>query len=302
MSDNNKLSDEVMNFLTDGSSSFDDNLGKNLKSKELNWSDEKYYSDRAYLASTHLKLLRSEGPEGLLNYFEDGQDDKADFAYGRAFHCINLELNEFSKRFYSINDHEKCIEISGPDWKDKRKKPRNTTQYKEWLGAMHQKHDGKMLIQHEDMTNLMNMSAKLEKIEEYRILMNGAVPEVSVMNTLEGVKCKCKIDALRKDLRIGVDLKSTKDIPTPENIPYIIKKYGYDMQGAFYSDVAELEQFILVFIQKSYPYTIGVYEMSEETLKIGREKYRRALKMYKNHFIRPEDKRAIKSFYYRGLC
>ena len=52
------------------------------------------------------------------------------FDIGSAFHCMVLEPEEFSNRYFVVNDEEICDEIGG-------KKPRMTKKYKEWYQKLY---------------------------------------------------------------------------------------------------------------------------------------------------------------------
>lgn len=99
-----------------------------------------------------------------------------------------------------------------------------------------------------------------------------------------GVLCKHRFDKLLNDGR-AVDLKSTIDAryyPFSKNI----LTYGYHQQQAFYADQHEwitldkLQDFLFIAVESSAPYSCIVYRIDNESVDIGRRKYRESLNKY----------------------
>lgn len=81
-----------------------------------------------------------------------------------------------------------------------------------------------------------------------------------------------------------VDLKTCQDA-SPDGFARTVAQFGYDIQAAFYLDVANVlglskEHFLFVCCEKEPPYCVAVYELDEESIQIGRSKYRRLLNRY----------------------
>jgi exodeoxyribonuclease VIII len=103
-------------------------------------------------------------------------------------------------------------------------------------------------------------------------------------------------DFWRRD-GIVVDLKTTEDA-SPEGFARSIANYGYDMQHAYYLDTLSLaieqsdlpadfedyphsaKQFVFIVVEKKPPYAVAVYVLDEESVTLGRAKYRKALDVY----------------------
>jgi hypothetical protein len=67
-----------------------------------------------------------------------------------------------------------------------------------------------------------------------------------------------------------------------------LRKYGYDMQAAWYRRGMEaagfkLDEFVFVAQEKAYPYASKVFIISEEQMNLGWEKMEGFLELYKNH-------------------
>jgi len=83
------------------------------------------------------------------------------------------------------------------------------------------------------------------------------------------------------------DLK-TADHADPESFGRALHNYGYASQAAFYVDgvlalgLAEDAAFVFVVVEKEPPYLVSFYEPDAEALRIGRERNRRALAIYRD--------------------
>lgn len=80
------------------------------------------------------------------------------------------------------------------------------------------------------------------------------------------------------------DLKSCVDA-SPNGFARAVANFGYEIQAAFYLDLAavlklEKEHFFFIACEKEPPYAVAVYELDEESINIGRTKYRRLLARY----------------------
>ena len=97
-----------------------------------------------------------------------------------------------------------------------------------------------------------------------------------------GVKCKIRPDYLNS---FCVDVKSTEDA-SETAFNYTVRKYGYDIQGAFYLDGLNanglgIERFYFIAIEKKPPYLVNVFCLSENDYQKGREKYIQGLEIVK---------------------
>jgi exodeoxyribonuclease VIII len=105
---------------------------------------------------------------------------------------------------------------------------------------------------------------------------------------------RCRPDLWRMDGIVG-DLKTTEDA-SPEGFARSIAKFGYDVQAPYYLDTLSLalnqadktdsntpdsaKAFVFIAVEKSYPHAVGVYVLDEESIAVGRAKYRKALDTY----------------------
>jgi hypothetical protein len=85
---------------------------------------------------------------------------------------------------------------------------------------------------------------------------------------------------------IVADYKTTLDA-SPDSIAKALERYGYHQQAAFYLDAGPAlglwgddAAFVLVFQEKAPPYLVTVVEPDPSTLRIGRERNRRAIDLF----------------------
>lgn len=112
--------------------------------------------------------------------------------------------------------------------------------------------------------------------------------EASVFAEVDGVPCRARFDALSGETRNGtyaVDLK-TGDDATPDGFTRSVKKWGYDVQDAFYDEVhhaatgRHVDEFWFVVVERSAPFEVGVYDLEEQWVAMGRSKTARARELY----------------------
>jgi len=100
-------------------------------------------------------------------------------------------------------------------------------------------------------------------------------------DTITGELCKGRLDALSQADAIIVDLKTTEDA-SPFGFEKSILAYKYHWQAAFYCDgmqqiTGREHTFVLLAVEKSAPFGVGVYVLGKELLGLGRSQYRAAL-------------------------
>ena len=154
---------------------------------------------------------------------------------------------------------------------------------------------GLTVIKEAEMTSIKGM--KEHMIEEGNIYLNaeGKVAEASFYWYEGEVLCKCRPDVICPPVQSPypdnaicvVDYKTTQSCD-PVEFAYSVKKYGYDMQAAWYRRGMEkagfkLDEFVFVAQEKVYPYASKVFIISEEQMNLGWEKMEGFLELYKNH-------------------
>jgi hypothetical protein len=141
---------------------------------------------------------------------------------------------------------------------------------------------GLTVIKEAEMTAIKGM--KEHMIEEGNIYLNaeGKVAEASFYWYEGEVLCKCRPDVICPPVQSPypdnaicvVDYKTTQSCD-PVEFAYSVKKYGYDMQAAWYRRGMEkagfkLDEFVFVAQEKVYPYASKVFIISEEQIEYQR--------------------------------
>lgn len=97
--------------------------------------------------------------------------------------------------------------------------------------------------------------------------------EVSVFAEVDGVPSKARFDRLL-DNRIAIDVKTTREGPSPQALTKAVINLGYDVQQDHYWQVAEaagieLDAFMFVWVQNVEPYHVTVVELDADFCNRG---------------------------------
>jgi exodeoxyribonuclease VIII len=251
-------------------------------------TDEQYFADTRFVSNSMLSKL-NESPLHL-QYYLDGitNNEERYNIYGRALHCRVLEPNEYDNRFFVIRKSE----LPMPDNMVTKK------ENKEYIQEKKYENQGKDLVKEEDYINILRVSEAIEQCPEIRQLINGCVAEQVFQTEINGIPVKCKTDAISAPDYI-VDLKSTHESANPDIFRKHFWRYDYDRQGAFYKDITGVERVFIIAVEKQAPFSVGLFEVSRESLETGREKYLGLLEQYRHHFI-DNKYGGIENFYFKG--
>jgi hypothetical protein len=225
--------------------------------------DEAYYADREYLSNSSLKLLR-ESPTKF-HLWRTGkwqQGSNQAFDIGKAVHSLVLE---------GIDKAVVC---------DIRRDAR-TKVYQEFV----EENSDSLILSQSDYRDYLGMSERLQNNSDVQALMLGGRPEVPKVGLYKGHKFKAKADMLVENWQSDyiVDLKTTAK-PISEfakSAKYLL----YNQQAALYSSLFEVESFIFVVVEKSWPYEIGIFTSSEEFINSGRYELNKSIELYEGLFL-----------------
>ena len=116
-----------------------------------------------------------------------------------------------------------------------------------------------------------------------QLTMEGALKEQSLFVTCPqtGLELRCRPDLYNPSDNVMSDVKTTVDA-SPTGFLREVYKYRYDVQGAFYSYVAELagwkvRHFTFLAVETSLPYAAHMHVMGMEALEVGRRDMMRTL-------------------------
>lgn len=223
---------------------------------------------------TYHQKLDAVGSTTLNNYLrsaahaqyekEQAEVDK-EVRFGSLVHSALLEPTEF-QRYQVI---PKC---------DRRTKEGKAI-YADFLSTLP---DGAKIVTKDDYEKALNIRNSLCSHPTYSSLLSK-----KGFAELSGIYHDYKIRPdYRYESEVIIDIKTTADARL-QNFDRQILQYGYDLQAAFYLDVAnmicgkkEYRTFIWVVIEAEPPHCVAFYEVSNEWLELGREKYKKALEIY----------------------
>jgi hypothetical protein len=264
--------------------------------------------------SSLLKIAATRTPAHAWAAYRDpaapGSTDSSALLVGSALHCLLLEPDEFSKRYVSPpadvprRPTEKQLETptakpgtkaytawedacARRDWWEKFD---TENANREWLSP----------ADHAMVGNLYQSIVTHPALGPWFAPSPNSLNEVTITwhDPVTGAQCKARLDklVLLSHHILILDLKSAADASPPE-FGRAAVRFGYLAQGAFYTDglhacrrsLAEhlnlsadaLDSFPIVFEfivpEKSYPWLVARYFLTEEQLAIGRDRYQPAL-------------------------
>ena len=115
-------------------------------------------------------------------------------------------------------------------------------------------------------------------------LFTGHIPERSFFWEEDGMKFKCRPDALHPNMI--VDLKTTVDA-NPDDFGKTAFNYGYFVSAAHYRNGVQAVNggeklpFVFVNVEKTAPYLVSVTELDEDALDFGQQMIDRGSRIYK---------------------
>jgi hypothetical protein len=140
--------------------------------------------------------------------------------------------------------------------------------------------NGQLLLTSGDFEQARSMSGAVLNNENVRLMLENksTVIEASFFadDPDTGVKVKTRPDAFVRDRSLVIDIKTTLDA-SPAGFQREIRKYGYDMQAAFYLRTLRLagedaDQFMFVAVEKKPPYAVCIHILSDAYLQYAHER------------------------------
>lgn len=113
--------------------------------------------------------------------------------------------------------------------------------------------------------------------------------EVSVFAEVDGIPVRARFDGLSDETRSGVfavELKTCEDA-TKSGFEKSVAKWGYDVQEAHYEDAylasegRPVDRFVFIAVEKQPPHEVGVFELPDMWVAMGRTKAAEARRIYR---------------------
>jgi len=227
-----------------------------------------YYANRA-LSHSKLSCLAQSPMEFRMRYVDDPpslppkQSDA--FAMGHAVHCLALEPESFSDRFFVLP-----------------KIDRRTKEGKAAYAEIQEASKSKTLLDGDDYADAIACVQALNNHAEFATIM--AQPrrvEVPFEFDLFGHRFKAKPDAIIDSMKLIIDIKTTDDA-SPHRWQWSAVDYGYHRQAwiyqyALHSEMIEDYVFIFAVVEKpkpsnrGIPPTVALYELDPFTIEMGEQ-------------------------------
>jgi hypothetical protein len=226
--------------------------------------DSEYHKIDA-ISNSGLKRFR-ESPGKFL---DKNVEPTRDMIIGRAFHEAFLLPKLFEEST-----------IIKPEFSKKKEGLEEKAKFKSENAA-------KTILTQDDFDLVISMRSRLRRIPLINKIFASGDPERSFFWTdpITNLKCKLRSDFINQDLDMIIDLKTYTAIDDQSAKKEIAKRF-YDMQGAFYLDhISKIrnhhfQHFVLVMIEKKFPYDVKIYNLGKSFMDRGRRLYRESLDSY----------------------
>lgn len=216
--------------------------------------DSQYYGafGKQYLSNSDIGTLLTNPKE-----FGVSRDDNQAFAQGRLFHQLILEPEK------------------AEDWKFVDVSSRNTKAYKEFIAENNMDF---ALLEKENLHIRRLVDVMMGNMDFYDDIRNeGNEYEVPAVGEIEGKMWKGKADIVHPDMLI--DIKTTSKI---SDFKWSARKYNYDSQCYIYQQLFG-KPLVFYVIDKTNN-MLGIFRPTEEFVKGGRDKVKRAVDVYDKFF------------------
>ena len=232
---------------------------------------DEYHADKAIIGHSGLvRILRS--PEHFRHYMYAPFKVTPTLKFGTALHCAYLEPERFKDAYMEVPKFDKRTK----EGKLKAEEYEKAAQGKEFLDA-------------EDMSAVNAILKKIGEHVKATSLRIQSVTEKSYFWTDDdtGIMCRIRCDMLVVDehgrIVAIIDLKTTADA-SKASFRRSIDDYGYDLQAAFYTDAVKVAigrevPFYFLVVESEAPHSVALYRMGQQSIDIGRRKYRMALQL-----------------------
>ena len=232
-------------------------------------------------SSTQIKQVVQHSIERALIPLKDSEA----LQFGRAFHTYMEDQDAFLQEYAVFNDEQIIAQIleKRPDISA----PTMTKDYKMAKASFEKENADKTIIGLEDFRTIERMKIETQNSPLVQRMVasvskGSVIKEGSFFSTIEvpaeftgdhaglAVQCKARPDFLATTddgVNFIVDWKSCRDA-SPQAFRSDFFKFRYDVQAVFYSMVVGINpaHFYFVAIEKTEPFNVGVYSLSQESI------------------------------------
>ena len=257
-------------------------------------SNEEYHADKESISRSAIIEFKKSPYHYWSNYLNESRPERKStkaMDFGNAFHTFILEPDKFEDQFCLEPPYEPypplvLLKDVGREAYDKFKAEKIRIENKNYV--MQEKFNseilelGKKPLSVIDFNQLKNMRDALQNYPKAWDLIQGAVYEQSYFWKDEGsgLIVKARPDILHSNMI--VDLKTCADA-SPRAFQRAMVDGGYHIQGAMIREALrvlenrEVSTVINIAIEKTYPYSIGIYIIDEYALEHGEAEFKAIL-------------------------
>lgn len=214
--------------------------------------------------------------QSQLHAIEHKQESSPNLKFGTAAHALIVEGQE-------AFDKEVRVLTGSP----------YTKAYKEEKAEYEEQ--GFIVLKEDDVNLIQSMKDNMVYEGNAYLNAKGKVAEASIYWYEEDVLCKCRPDMLCPPLKepnsdnkiVIIDYKTTISCE-PFSFNKSVKKYGYDMQAAWYRRGIQMagydvEDFVFIAQEKAHPYASKVFRITKEQMDFGWTMMENYLEEYKEY-------------------
>ena len=257
-----------------------------------NMEFQKYLDLEGYIHSSDLKLLQQSVNHWLSK--KNYPETKA-LLLGSLGHTMILEMNKLTERY---------LVMPKVDARTKAGKEQK------FLAEEQANNEDKILISQDDFTQALGWRDNIQNnpVTSNVFIKNRGQNEVSGFfqhPEFDDVKGAFRVDKLLEEEKIAIDLKIMLSAH-PYAFMSSVKKFRYDIQAAWYLDglkyiTGDDYDFLFVVCEKTNPFNVQTYRLSDETLETARADIRSIIKKFKTYQNADSNQQNRLSGYFDGI-
>lgn len=224
--------------------------------------DADIYRSKEGISASDIKyILPPKTPAHYYAYITDQikREETRAFLIGTMCHLAVLEPERLDKAF-----------VVKPQGKLGDFRTKEGKEWKESVGDTH-------ILDAEEATMLAGVTASVKKHPAASELLANSKKEVSLFASHRtGLKLKGRIDVLGNGFIADVKTAEAGDM---QNFSSAIFRYNYHVQAAMYCQLAGVEQFSFIAVEKAPPFAVSVYQLSVPALQAGMNALNNALEL-----------------------
>lgn len=208
-------------------------------------------------------------PQKFKHMLTAERSDSDALRIGRAIHTAVFQPEMFNKEFLCLPDID-----------------RRTLKGREMYADLVSQNPTKTCLKQDEFNKALDIATEVRSNPHVAKLIEGAEMEISATweDPGTGVLCKARLDCYNERLGIVVDLKTTIDA-SPDGFPRKMYSYGYNRQAAWYLDALiahgkPATHFVFVAVEKEAPYSMGIYRLTDDAIKLSRAENEHLLRRY----------------------